>query len=58
MLTGANVSARDLRGGAALIVAALGAKGTSIISDIKYIDRGYEKIEQTLTELGASIKRK
>jgi UDP-N-acetylglucosamine 1-carboxyvinyltransferase len=51
MLTGANVSARDLRGGAALIVAALGAKGTSIISDIKYIDRGYEKIEQTLTEL-------
>lgn len=56
-LTGAKVNAQDLRGGAALIVAGLRAEGISTISDIKYIERGYEKIEEVLSDLGASIKR-
>jgi UDP-N-acetylglucosamine 1-carboxyvinyltransferase len=56
-LTGAKVEASDLRGGAALIVAALGANGESKIANVKYIDRGYEDIEEILTGVGAVIKR-
>ncbi|MEG2597153.1 MAG: UDP-N-acetylglucosamine 1-carboxyvinyltransferase [Oscillospiraceae bacterium] len=56
-LYGANVRATDLRGGAALIIAALGARGTTEISDIKHIDRGYEIIEENLRGLGAQIER-
>jgi len=56
-LSAASVSCTDLRGGAALVVAALAAKGTSTIDKIYHIDRGYEKIEQSLKELGAKIKR-
>ncbi|HBW27039.1 MAG TPA: UDP-N-acetylglucosamine 1-carboxyvinyltransferase [Hungateiclostridium thermocellum] len=56
-LTGATVTARDLRGGAALVLAALAAEGTSIISGIKHIDRGYENIEGKLSMVGAIIKR-
>ena len=47
----------DLRAGATLVLAALAARGESIISGIEQIDRGYEKIEQRLTSLGAHIKR-
>ena len=56
-LYGANVQATDLRGGAALIIAGLGAKGRTEISEIKHIDRGYEEIEKNLCLLGADIKR-
>ncbi len=56
-LSGAKVRASDLRGGAALVVAALGAEGVTQISDIKYIDRGYEAIEQAFSSVGGTIKR-
>ena len=55
-LYGTKVEATDLRGGASLIVAALKAKGKTEIEDIKYILRGYEKIEEKLSDLGADIK--
>ena len=54
-LKGAPVRATDLRAGAALIVAALGAEGTSEIYDIFHIERGYENMEIKLRELGANI---
>lgn len=56
-LKGANVVSTDLRGGAALVVAALKAEGQSIIGDIYHIDRGYASIENELQKLGAEIKR-
>lgn len=57
-LYGANVTSGDLRGGAALVAASLCAKGVSRISGLHHIDRGYEKLEDTLASLGANIKRK
>ena len=57
-LTGAKVSATDLRAGAALVLAALRAEGETIIQNVKYIDRGYEAIEEKLTALGADIERR
>lgn len=54
-IQGANVVATDLRGGAALIVEALSAKGITQIDNIHYILRGYEKIEEKLKGLGAKI---
>ena len=56
-LTGAPVRATDLRAGAALIIAGLMAEGTTNIYNIKYIDRGYYKIEEKLISLGADITR-
>lgn len=56
-LRGAEVEAPDLRGGAALIVAGLMAEGTTTISGVGYIDRGYEKIVEKLQSLGADIER-
>ena len=56
-LYGASVTAPDLRGGAALIIAGLGAKGKTLIDGLWHIDRGYENIEDTLSALGADIKR-
>lgn len=56
-LHGAKMSSPDIRAGIALLIAALSAKGTSMISNIEQIDRGYEDIEQRLTALGACIKR-
>lgn len=56
-LSGANVVARELRGGAALVVAALAAEGETCIDRVEYIDRGYEQIESYLSACGASIKR-
>lgn len=53
----ANVYATDLRGGAALVVAALNADGESTINCLEHIDRGYERLEDNLTLLGAEIKR-
>ncbi len=56
-LHGARVRSTDLRGGAALVVAALAAKGQSVIEALDHIDRGYERLEQKLTALGADIQR-
>jgi len=56
-LYGASVECPDLRGGAALMVAALAAEGTTVIENIRHIDRGYEKPESVLSSLGAKIKR-
>ena len=49
--------ATDLRASASLVLAALAAKGQSIISRIYHIDRGYVSMEQKLSDLGARIKR-
>ena len=57
MLCGASVEATDLRGGAAMVAAALSAEGTSEVSRISHIDRGYEKIEEVIRELGGDIVR-
>ncbi len=54
-LRGAPVKATDLRAGAALIVAALGAEGVTEIYDIYHVERGYENMEAKLRELGADI---
>ena len=56
-LHGMTVSARDLRGGAALVLAALTAKGESTVEHAELIDRGYERLEDTLTALGAKVER-
>ncbi len=56
-LSGAPVEAPDLRGGAALVVAGLAAEGRTEISGLKHIDRGYERLEESLASLGASILR-
>ena len=56
-LKGASVEARDLRGGAALIIAGLVAEGETSISGVGYIDRGYERVENVLSKVGANIRR-
>jgi UDP-N-acetylglucosamine 1-carboxyvinyltransferase len=56
-LTGAPVMASDLRASAALILAGLVAEGETLVQRIYHLDRGYEKIEQKLSALGADIKR-
>lgn len=57
-LWGAKTAATDLRAGAALVIAALAAEGESQITNVNYIDRGYEPIENCLSALGAKIQRK
>jgi len=56
-LSGAPLMATDLRASASLVLAALAAKGESIISRVYHIDRGYSGIEQKLFKLGAKIRR-
>ncbi len=56
-LTGCHLKATDLRAGAALIVAALGASGQTEISDIYHMERGYDRIDEKLRQLGARIIR-
>lgn len=56
-LSGAEVMATDLRASAALVLAGLAAQNTTTISRIYHLDRGYEKMEDKLKQLGASIKR-
>lgn len=56
-LHGACVEARELRGGAALVIAGLAASGETIVGNRQYIERGYEDICRDLTELGAVIVR-
>ena len=55
--SGANVAAPDLRAGAALVIAALVADDFSVISDIKYIQRGYEKFDEKIRGLGGKIEK-
>ena len=56
-LIGTEVEAKDLRGGACLVLAALAAKGKTTITNIEHIDRGYENIEEVLKGLGVNIRR-
>lgn len=56
-LRGIDMTSPDIRAGVALLIAALSAKGKSIIRSINQIDRGYERIDQRLNALGAEIKR-
>jgi UDP-N-acetylglucosamine 1-carboxyvinyltransferase len=56
-LTGARVQASDLRASASLVLAGLAASGETIIDRVYHIDRGYEKIEDKLSALGADIER-
>ena len=54
---GASISAPDLRAGAALVIAGLSAEGTTVIDDIKFIERGYEDFHIKLQNLGAQIEK-
>ncbi len=56
-LTGATLSASDLRAGAALVIAGLTAEGFTTVENIEYVERGYEKFEEKLNKLGAVIKK-
>ena len=56
-LDGAPVKATDLRAGAALVIAGLAAKGTTVIDEIRHIERGYEEIIEKFQSLGANIKK-
>ena len=56
-LTGAPLTASDLRGGAALVIEGLSAEGTTRVTELTHIDRGYDAIERDLAALGAQIRR-
>ena len=56
-LYGARVRSTDLRGGAALVVAGLAAKGETVVEELHHIDRGYAAMEKRLQALGADIRR-
>jgi UDP-N-acetylglucosamine 1-carboxyvinyltransferase len=56
-LRGARVSSPDIRAGMAMLIAAVCAKGTSEIHNVRDIDRGYERIDERLRGLGARIER-
>jgi len=56
-LHGATVMARDLRAGAALVIAGLAAQGTTCVKNIHYVERGYENLIEKFTALGADIRR-
>jgi len=56
-LHGAKVSAHDLRAGAALIIAGLSAEGTTYVDNIHFVERGYERLVEKFTGLGADIKK-
>ena len=57
ILEGANVMATDLRASASLVLAALAAKGTTVIDRIYHLDRGYENLEKKFNQIGAQIER-
>ena len=56
-LIAAPVMASDLRASAALVLAGLAAEGTTIVNRVYHIDRGYERIEERLNQVGANIQR-
>ena len=55
--TGAQVRAKDLRAGAALVIAGLAADGVTVVDNIHFIERGYERLIEKMTQLGADIRR-
>lgn len=57
MLSGAMVEATDLRSGASLVLAGLSAEGRTVVNGIHNVDRGYERLEEKLASLGASVRR-
>jgi len=57
LLSGAPVDAHDIRAGAALVLAGLGAQGTTLVSGSHHIDRGYPRFDETLRSLGADVRR-
>ncbi len=56
-LRGATVASNDIRAGAAMVLAALCASGESIITDVSYIERGYDRLDEKLRNIGADIER-
>jgi UDP-N-acetylglucosamine 1-carboxyvinyltransferase len=56
-LRGTKMSSPDIRAGIALLIAAMSAKGKSVIENIEQIDRGYEAIDNRLVQIGAKISR-
>jgi UDP-N-acetylglucosamine 1-carboxyvinyltransferase len=56
-LDGATVMATDLRASASLVIAGLAARGETLIERIYHLDRGYERIEEKLSRLGANVRR-
>lgn len=56
-LRGRTVASNDIRAGAAMVLAGLCAEGETIITDIRYIERGYDRLEEKLTNLGAKIEK-
>ena len=56
-MTGAGLSAPDLRAGAALVLAGLVAEGYTTVNQIEYIERGYEDFDQKMQALGADIEK-
>ncbi|MPN54581.1 UDP-N-acetylglucosamine 1-carboxyvinyltransferase [bioreactor metagenome] len=56
-LRGTRMSSPDIRAGIALLIAAMSAKGTSIIENIEQIDRGYQNVDSRLNAIGARIER-
>ena len=57
-LSGAPVRAHDIRAGAALVVAGLGAEGETVVADAHHIDRGYDRFVEKLQALGADVERR
>ena len=57
ILTGTTVTAKDLRAGAALIIAALCARGETMVFGLEHIDRGYSNLQKKLENLGGKIER-
>lgn len=55
-LHGADLTCTDLRGGAAMVLAAAAAEGTSVVGELSHIDRGYERFAENLTQLGVEIR--
>jgi UDP-N-acetylglucosamine 1-carboxyvinyltransferase len=55
-LKGTEVEGKDLRGGAALILAGLAAEGQTIVTNANFVERGYEHIEDTLCALGGDVR--
>ena len=56
-LRGRTVASNDIRAGAAMVIAALCAEGETAITDVRYIERGYDRLEEKLTSLGAKIEK-
>ena len=54
---GAEVEAHDLRAGAALVIAGLSAEGTTLVRNIHFVERGYERLIEKMTALGADISK-